>query len=61
MADAIKILKERLDLRTDLKDLKLSKEQVDELVKISRHPNLLNNPVDITNDMLYEMYMSFII
>lgn len=61
MADAIKILKERLDLRTDLKDLKLSKEQVDELVKISRHPNLLNNPVDITDDMLYEMYMSFII
>ena len=59
MADAIYDLKERLGLRNDLKDLNLGKEQISELVRISRHPNLYNNPVDITDDMLLEMYQSF--
>lgn len=58
MADAIHELKVKLGLRNDLKDLNLSDEQVEELVKISRHPNLYNNPVDITDEMLKEMYES---
>ncbi len=58
MADAILALKKSLGLRTDLKDLNLTDEQVDEIVKISRHPNLYNNPVEITDEMLYEMYNS---
>ncbi len=56
MADAIHELKEKLHLRNDLKDLHLREEQIAELVKISRHPNLYNNPVEITDEMLDEMY-----
>lgn len=56
MADAIHDLKEKMGLRNDLKDLHLSEEQIADLVRISRHPNLYNNPVEITDDMLSEMY-----
>ncbi|MFI3227550.1 MAG: iron-containing alcohol dehydrogenase family protein [Clostridia bacterium] len=56
MADAILNLKQKLNLRTNLRDFNLTDAQVDELVKISRHPNLYNNPVEITDEILYEMY-----
>lgn len=58
MADEIYALKKKMGLRCDLKDLKLSEDQIEELVKISRHPNLYNNPVEITDEMLEEMYRS---
>ncbi len=45
-----------MGLRCDLHDLNLSDEQIAELVRISRHPNLYNNPVEITDEMLEEMY-----
>lgn len=56
MADEIHSLKEELGLRNDLKDLHLTEEQIADLVSISRHPNLNNNPVDITDEILNEMY-----
>lgn len=56
MADAIHELKAKMGLRNDLKDLHLTEEQIADLVRISRHPNLYNNPVDITDEMLNEMY-----
>lgn len=56
MADEIHALKEKMGLRNDLKDLSLTEEQIADLVRISRHPNLYNNPVDITDEMLDEMY-----
>ena len=59
MADAIHALKVELGLRCDLKDLNLTDAQVDDLVRISHHPNLLNNPVEITDAILYDMYNSF--
>lgn len=59
MADAIYDLKEKLKLRTNLKDFNLNDEKIKELVHISRHPNLYNNPVEITDEMLTEMYQSF--
>lgn len=59
MADAIHELKEKMGLRNDLKDLNLTDEQVAELVRISRHPNLYNNPVDVSDEMLDKMYQSF--
>ena len=43
-------------MRNDLKDLQLTEEQISELVRISRHPNLYNNPVEITDEMLSKMY-----
>lgn len=58
MADEIYALKKKTGLRCDLKDLKLSEDQIEELVRISRHPNLYNNPVEITDEMLDEMYRS---
>ncbi|PJM74235.1 methanol dehydrogenase [Bifidobacterium primatium] len=56
MADAIHDLKVTIGMRTGLKDLALSESQIDDLVRISRHPNLYNNPVDITDEMLRDMY-----
>lgn len=56
LADRIAALKEELQLRRDLKDFKLTGEQIAELVKESRHPNMLNNPVFITDDILFELY-----
>ena len=50
------VRKQKLGLRCDLKDLHLEEEQIAELVKISRHPNLYNNPVEITDEMLDKMY-----
>jgi alcohol dehydrogenase len=58
MADEIHRLKEKMGLRNDLKDLHLSEEEIAELVRVSRHPNLYNNPVEITDEMLDEMYHS---
>ena len=59
MADAIAQLKKELHLRTDLKDFHLTDAQMAELVKASHHPNMLNNPVEITDEILYDMYESF--
>lgn len=56
MADAIHELKAKMGLRNDLKDLKLTDEQIDALIQISHHPNLYNNPVEITDDILRDMY-----
>lgn len=56
MSDAIQELKVKVGLRTGLKDLNLNAEQIADLVRISRHPNLYNNPVEIADDMLQDMY-----
>ena len=56
MADEIHALTARLGLRNGLKDLNLNEEQIADLVRISVHPNLRNNPVYITDEMLDEMY-----
>lgn len=56
--NAIHELKVDLGLRLDLKDFNLTDEQVAELVKTSHHPNMLNNPVEITDEILNEMYQS---
>ena len=58
LADDILNLKKKMGLRTDLKDFNLTDEDVAELVKISRHPNLYNNPVEITDEMLDAMYQA---
>ncbi len=56
MAERILELKKTVNLRTDIKDLNVSKSGIDELVRISHHPNLYNNPVTITDDILYDLY-----
>lgn len=56
LADAIDALKRTIGLRTGLADLDLDDDQIAELVRISRHPNLYNNPIEITDPMLEQMY-----
>ncbi len=58
LADAIYTLKKKIGLRTNLKEFTLTDTQINELVKVSRHPNLDNNPIYISDEMLYEMYNS---
>lgn len=59
MADAIGSLKKEIGLRLDMKDKNLTDRDVEELVQASHHPNMLNNPVEITDDELRAMYNSF--
>lgn len=55
-ADAVLDLKRRLNLRLGLKDFHLSKEQIQELVTKSHHPNMDNNPVTVTDEILWDLY-----
>lgn len=56
LANGIFQLKQQLNLRTNLYDLELNEKQIEELVQLSQRPNLGNNPVEITKQMLQEMY-----
>lgn len=55
-AAKISELKKSLGLRTSLADLKLDSKQISELVRLSHHPNMENNPIRITDDILTDMY-----
>lgn len=55
-AEEIFNLKSTIGLRLGLKDLNLSDEDIKNLVAKSHHPNLLNNPVKITDDILWDLY-----
>ena len=55
-ADGITALKQSIGVRMDLKDLHLTGEQSEALIQGSKHPNLLNNPVEITETMLRDLY-----
>lgn len=57
--DEIAALKKRLGARVDMRDLNLTQQDLEHLVTASRHPNMNNSPVHITDDMLREMYQSF--
>ena len=55
-AEHIHALKKSTGLRCDLSDLVQTAEDIGILVNKSRHPNLANNPIEITDDILYELY-----
>ena len=55
-ADAVAKLKETIGIMKDLSQFHLTDEQFEQLVQGSKHPNLLNNPVEISEDMLRDMY-----
>ncbi|MGC4018893.1 MAG: iron-containing alcohol dehydrogenase family protein [Muricomes sp.] len=56
MADKVYELKRNIGLRTDLKDMKLGRESIEGLISFSHHPNLLNNPVKVTDEVLLSLY-----
>lgn len=58
LADAYTELKRQTGVRGDLRSFALTDAQIEELVKASQHPNLKNNPVEITPDLLRAMYRS---
>lgn len=58
LADAYTLLKHRCGIQTDLKKYALTDDQIEELVSASQHPNLKNNPIEITPIMLRELYQS---
>lgn len=59
-ADAIFELKKRINLRLDLSDLRLSLNNINELIRLSHHPNMLNNPIEITDEILFDLYNNFL-
>jgi alcohol dehydrogenase len=56
MVTKIRDMKKDMHMRLDLKEFELSEEQLNDLVCLSHHPNLYNNPVEITDEMLYRLY-----
>lgn len=56
MADNIYKLKKKLNLLVNLKHLNLSHEDIIELVEKSKNPNLKNNPINVTDELLINMY-----
>lgn len=58
MACNIDKLKAEAGMMHDLKAFKLSKDMLEQLVNRSMHPNMKNNPIDITETMLRDMYNS---
>lgn len=55
-ADGIAELKKRCGLRTSLADLDLDEAALSRLASESMHPNMLNNPVEVTPADLAELY-----
>jgi len=55
-ADAVTELKATIGVMLDLKQFALDDARLEALVQASKHPNLRNNPVEITEEMLREMY-----
>jgi len=55
-ADDIFKLKKSIGLRLGISDLKLNDDDISQLVKLSHHPNMNNNPVEITDEILTGMY-----
>lgn len=58
LADTIERLKLATGMRRDLKDFNLSADRIDALVKGSMHPNLKNNPIEVTEEDLRAIYDS---
>ncbi|MGM9936141.1 MAG: iron-containing alcohol dehydrogenase family protein [Candidatus Ornithomonoglobus sp.] len=56
LADDILRLKNELGLRVSLKEFNITDEQTAELVRLSHHPNMENNPVKITDEILFDLY-----
>lgn len=55
-ADAVYELKKVLGLRLGLNDLNLTDSQLKEIAGLSRNPNLYNNPVEVTDEALIDLY-----
>lgn len=57
MAAAIRTLRKSLHLRMGLRNFSVSREKIGELIRGSKSPNLYNNPVPVTDEMLKDLYV----
>ena len=60
LASTLDHMRSEMGLRLDLKSFNLTASKLEALIQGSKHPNLLNNPVEITEQMLLDMYASMI-
>jgi alcohol dehydrogenase class IV len=56
MADRTLELKKKMNLKITLKDAGIREDELDELANLSRHPNMLNNPVAMDVKSILKMY-----
>lgn len=57
---SIKSLKDDIGMMPDLKEFHVGEELFEKLVQGSKHPNLANNPVEITEEMLVNLYRTLV-
>lgn len=60
LASKIKEMKKAMNMKTDLKQYNINEKQLKDLIAMSHHPNLDNNPVLISDEMLEKMYRALI-
>ena len=58
MADKIFEMKKYMVLKTTLSDAGIKDDDLENLVALSKHPNMQNNPVQMDNDKILQMYES---
>ena len=57
MADEILRLKRTCGMRCTLAEAGISVDDLPDLVEKCQHPNLLNNPVEMTHERLMDMFL----
>lgn len=60
LAEAIHELKKELHLKTSLKEFHITRQELQQLIEESQHPNLKNNPVTVKKEDLLRLYEGLI-
>lgn len=60
LASTLDHMRSEMGLRLDLKSFNLTASKLEALIQGSKHPNLLNNPVEVTEQDLREMYSTMV-
>lgn len=60
MADEILNMKKYMKMKITLSDANIKNEELDNLSKLSQHPNMKNNPVEMSQEMIKQMYSNLI-
>ena len=58
MADQILAMKQQMKMKISLADAKIPEGEIEQLAKLSQHPNMLNNPVAMDHDRIVNLYRS---
>ncbi|MFZ5353299.1 MAG: iron-containing alcohol dehydrogenase family protein [Bacillota bacterium] len=56
MADRILEMKRQMKLKITLEDAGIKQEEIEKLAELSRHPNMLNNPVEMKLQNIIDLY-----